>query len=45
MGLYSAFDIHSSKSYLGIIDEHGKLISKRKLPNDQGDTQTIQNQY
>jgi transposase len=34
MELYAAFDLHSSNSYLGIIDENGKRIFKRKLPND-----------
>ena len=36
MRLYSAFDLHSSNSYLGIIDETGKRVFKRKLPNDPG---------
>ncbi|HET6461277.1 MAG TPA: IS110 family transposase [Syntrophales bacterium] len=27
-------DLHSSNSYLGIIDETGKRVFKRKLPND-----------
>ena len=34
MGLYAAFDLHSSNSYLGISDEKGKRIFKKKLPND-----------
>jgi transposase len=34
MRLYSAFDLHSSNGYLGIIDETGKRVFKRKLPND-----------
>jgi len=34
MRLYSAFDLHSNNSYLGIIDENGKRIFKRKLPNE-----------
>jgi transposase len=34
MGLYTAFDLHSSNSYLGIIDDNGKRIFKRKLRND-----------
>ena len=34
MRLYSAFDLHSSNSYLGIIDETGKRVFKKKLPND-----------
>ncbi len=34
MQLYTAFDLHSNNSYLGIIDENGKRIYKRKLAND-----------
>ena len=34
MKLYTGFDLHSSNSYLGIIDENGKRVFKRKLPND-----------
>jgi len=34
MKLYTGFDLHSSSSYLGIIDEDGKRIWKRKLRND-----------
>lgn len=34
MKLYAAFDLHSSSSYLGIIDESGSRIFKKKLPND-----------
>jgi hypothetical protein len=34
MRLYTAFDLHSSNSYLGIVDETGKRVFKRKLPND-----------
>jgi transposase len=34
MGLYAGFDLHSSNSYVGIIDENGKRIWKRKLRND-----------
>jgi transposase len=32
--LYTAFDLHSNNSYLGIIDENGKRVFKRKLPNN-----------
>ena len=32
--LYAAFDLHSSNSYLAIIDEEGKRVFSRKLPND-----------
>jgi len=34
MKLYTAFDLHSNNSYLGIIDENGKRIFKKKLRND-----------
>lgn len=34
MKLYTAFDLHSNNSFLGIIDESGKRIFKRKLAND-----------
>lgn len=32
--MYTAFDLHSNNSYLGIIDGNGKRIYKRKLQND-----------
>lgn len=35
MGLYTAFDLHSNNSYLGIIDENGKRVIRRKLQNDE----------
>lgn len=34
MGLYVGFDLHSSNTYVGIIDGGGKRIWKRKLRND-----------
>ncbi len=34
MELYSAFDLHSNNSYLGVIDEAGKRIAKKKMAND-----------
>ena len=34
MRLYTAFDLHSNNVYLGIIEENGKRVFKRKLPND-----------
>ena len=34
MQLYTGFDLHSSNSYVGIIDEHGKRAFNKKLPND-----------
>jgi len=36
MKLYTGLDLHSSSSYLGIIDESGKRVFKKKLPNDPG---------
>ena len=33
MKLYTAFDPHSSNSYLGVIDDKGKKFAKKKLPN------------
>jgi transposase len=32
--LYAAFDLHSSNSYLAIIDQEGERVFKKKLPND-----------
>lgn len=34
MGFYTAFDLHSSNSRLGVIDETGKRLAKKKLPNE-----------
>lgn len=34
MRLYCGFDLHASNCYLGIIDEGGRKIDQRKLPND-----------
>jgi len=34
MGLYTGCDLHSSNTYVGIIDEDGKRIWKKKLRND-----------
>lgn len=34
MKLYSGIDLHSSNSYLAIIDETGKRVFKEKSPND-----------
>ena len=31
---HHGIDPHSSNSYLGIIDETGKIVFKRELPND-----------
>ncbi|MDP4032808.1 MAG: transposase, partial [Pseudorhodobacter sp.] len=35
MELYTGLDLHSSNSYMGIIDESGKRMFKRKIPNEQ----------
>jgi hypothetical protein len=34
MRLYTGFDLHSSNSYVAIIDDTGKRAFKKKLPND-----------
>ena len=34
MGLHTGFDLHSSNTYVGIIDEDGKRLWKKKLRND-----------
>jgi len=34
MQLYTSFDLHSNNSYLGIKDETGKPIFRKKLPNE-----------
>jgi hypothetical protein len=34
MRLYAAFDLHSSNSYLGIVNENGKRTFKRRLRNE-----------
>lgn len=34
MKLYTAFDLHSSNSYLAIIDKTGRRVYKKKLAND-----------
>ncbi|MBF0559599.1 MAG: hypothetical protein HQL08_12565 [Nitrospirae bacterium] len=36
MGLYTGFDLHSSNSYVGIIDEDGVRLWKKKLRNEPG---------
>jgi len=32
--LYAAFDLHSSNSYLAIIDEEGKRVFSKRMPNN-----------
>jgi transposase len=34
MKLYAGFDLHSSNTYLAIVDEKGKRVFKKKLRND-----------
>jgi len=34
MALYTGFDLHSNNSYVGIIDETGGRVWKKKLSND-----------
>ncbi len=34
MRLYAGCDLHSSNTYLGIVDEDGKRVFKKKLSND-----------
>lgn len=34
MKLYTGFDLHSTNSYVGIIDEDGRRVWKKKLRND-----------
>jgi len=34
MGFYTGFDLHSSNTYVGVIDEDGKRVWKKKLKND-----------
>jgi transposase len=41
MGLYTAFDLHSNNAYLGIIDENGKRLFKKKLANEREMIKTI----
>jgi transposase len=35
MELYAAFDLHANSSFLGIVDEHGNRVFKKKLYNDR----------
>jgi len=34
MGLYTGFDLHSTNTFVGIIDENGERLWKKKLRND-----------
>jgi transposase len=35
-GLYAGCDLHGNSNFFGIIDEQGKRVFKKKLPNDLG---------
>jgi len=35
MKLYAAFDLHATNSFLGIIEEHGTRVFKKKVYNDR----------
>lgn len=45
MKLYAAFDLHSSNSYLAVIDEEGKRQMQKKLPNDAETIVMVLNPY
>ena len=34
MGLYAATDLHANNNFLAIIDETGRRVFQRRLPND-----------
>jgi transposase len=34
--LYAGCDLHGNSNFFGIIDEQGKRVFKKKLPNDLG---------
>lgn len=33
MSLYAAIDLHSTNSVLAVIDDHDKILLRRRLPN------------
>jgi transposase len=45
MKLYAGFDLHSTNSYVGIIDENGRRVFKRKLRNDPELIVTVLNPF
>ena len=45
MKLYGAFDLHSSNSYLAVIDAEGKRRLEKKLANDAGQILTVLKPY
>ena len=36
MKLYAGIDLHSTNSYIGVIDENSKRVMGRRFPNDKG---------
>lgn len=34
MRYYTAFDLHANNSYAGVIDEAGRKVDRKRLPND-----------
>ena len=34
MQVYAGFDLHANNNYLGVVDESGKKVFKKKLPNE-----------
>ncbi len=45
MKLYAGFDLHPSNTYLGIIDEDGKRVFKRKLSPDPGELCAVSHRF
>jgi len=36
MQVYAGFDLHANNNFLGVVDEQGKKILKKKLLNEPG---------
>ena len=34
MAVYAGIDLHSTNSYVAMVDEGGKKVYKKKVPND-----------
>ena len=34
MAVYAGIDLHSTNSYVAVVDGEGKKVYKKKLPND-----------
>ena len=45
MGLYTGFDLHSTNTYVGIIDEDGKRIASERSGSYLGNADAIQRGY